>query len=152
MASTGMTEHYHLNTWTGTDKPTRTDFVRDNLLLDAAIWEHANSTYKHLTNEEKERVSAPFCIKTVQGTDAAQRSITFDFAPKLVIYFAADEPPISVENGVVTVRCGFAAAGAGASASCSLGASALTVTHGTSNGVAYDLNSSGTQYIAVGIR
>lgn len=152
MASSSTTPHYMLNSWSGTDKPTRADFVRDNLLIDTVIWQHESDINMHMTRDEKHRVQAPFDVKMIQGTDTASRTIEFNFSPKLVIYFAVGEPPVKVENGTTVVNCCVAAAGYGESASCALGTSSLIVEHGTSGSVNYNLNNSDCQYVAFAMR
>lgn len=152
MASSNTTPHYMLNNWSGTDKPTRTDFVRDNMLIDTVIWQHESDVNMHMTREEKQRISAPFQIKSLQGTDTATRSVTFDFNPKIVLYFAVGEPPVKTDNGVTTVNCGAAAYAVGASGNCALGTDTFIVTHGTDGTVNYNLNSSQCQYIAIAMR
>ena len=141
-----------LNNWVGTDKPTRSDFVRDNILIDTAIWQHTADAYAHLSNSEKTRVSDPYVTSVYQGTDAAHNTITFDFTPKLVICFAAELPPVSVDNGVTTVRFGVAVNGIGSSGGCALGTSGLIVDQGQTGDLKYDLNNSDNQYIVIAFR
>ncbi|MBQ1546193.1 MAG: hypothetical protein IIZ59_01510 [Clostridia bacterium] len=152
MASSHKTRNLLLNVWDGTDKPTRSDFVQDNQLIDAAIWLHTADRYLHLTDEEKTRVGNPYYTDVVQGTGTAQRTISFDFTPKLVIYFALDEPPVVTNNGVTTVNCCIAVNGIGGSGTCVIAAAGLVITHGTVGNLCYDLNSTAKQYAVVAFR
>ncbi len=152
MASQDKTVHYELNRWRGTDKPTRSDFVRDNEILDTVIWDHANSSSKHLTSAEKARVSQPYYVQVLQGNGEAQRSIDFDFEPKLVIYFSANQPPVSTSNDTVEINFCIAAAMYGGTAQCSLGTTRFTVNDTTVGDIRYALNSSGRQYVLIAFK
>lgn len=152
MASSDKTRHLMLNVWEGTDKPTRSDFVQDNQLIDAAIWMHTADPYLHLTDAEKARVGDPYFVDVVQGTGTAQRTISFDFTPKVVIYFAADEPPVETSSGITTVSACIAVNGIGGSGTCVIGSAGLIVNHGTAGNICYDLNNTGKQYIIIAFR
>ena len=152
MNSSNKTTNLNLNKWTETDRPVRADFVADNNLIDNILGGHAINTSIHLTADEKARVSSPFQLKIVQGTDESSRSITFGFSPYLVICFAVSSAPTEVSSGTVIMNWGIAAKNYGASGGCSLSESTFTVSQGTQNGVRYNLNNSEYQYIIVAFK
>ena len=141
-----------LNQWEGSEKPTRSDFARDNLLIDTAIWQHTADPYQHLSDSEKQRVSDPYTVTVVQGTDTAQRVISIGFTPKLVLYFSVGKPIAEVDNGVSIVRACIAVPGYGSSGGCAIGSAGLTVEHMQTSTFSYDLNSSDEQYIMIAFR
>lgn len=152
MASSDKTEHYMLNLWDGTDKPTRSDFVRDNVIIDTALWLHVIDAYAHLTEAEKQRVSQPSEFNVYQGTDEASKALALSFQPRFVLYFAADEPPIEYTSGETIINCCAAVYGAGSTGGCALGSSAFTVYQRTEGTVKYDLNNSDKQYVLIAFR
>lgn len=152
MSSTNRTDHYMLNNWSGSDKPTRADFVRDNLLIDTALWQHASDTFAHLSNAEKERVSDPYVVGQYQGTDENTRVIELDFTPKLVLYFPLNEPLGWYDNGVNWVLYGIAAAGFGSNGGCALGTNRFTVQNVSYGNTRHELNNSSYQYILIAFR
>lgn len=152
MASSSKTAHYDLNVWQGSDRPSRSDFVRDNQLIDEAIWTHEAKLTMHLTADEKARVSSPFAIRTIQGDDAATRTVTFDFSPQMVICFAADEPPVKTTGNVTYLNSCIAVQGQGASSGCALGSGNLILYQTTTGDIRYNLNNSDCQYILVAFR
>ncbi len=109
MASTNKTANLGLNSWVGTDKPTRTDFVEDNAIIDSAVSTHTGNSSIHLTAEEKSRVSSPVSIRQYVGTGSAGLTISFDFAPKLVLVQRIDYPTVTGNAacfGVITQSYG----------------------------------------------
>ena len=152
MASSNKTTHYQLNLWDGSDKPTRTDFANDNVLIDTALWMHVADIHMHLTAAEKARVGAPFEVQVLQGTNAAQRTVSFDFTPTLAICFAADEPPVKNLSGINYINCGIAAAGFGSTGGCALGASGVILNYTNDGLVRYNLNNSDNQYVIIAFR
>ncbi len=152
MAATNRTEHYGLCSWTGSDKPTRTDFVNDNIQIDTKLWEHANNALLHMTAEQKERVSEPFCIRTVQGTGSAERTIVLNFVPRFVLYMMMDEAPVKYENGKTTLNFAAAVQNAGGTLGAALSGTRLTISHGETSEVKYDLNSEDGQYVVFAVR
>ena len=152
MASSNQTRYLMLNDWAGTDKPTRMDFVRDNQVIDMYLGTHINDADMHLLAAEKARVASPFDVRVLQGTDAAQRTISFDFTPLMVMYFACDEPPVVCDNGVTYVRSCIGVKNTGASGSCLLNGQNFTVDHTTTGNLRYDLNNSSCQYICLAFR
>ena len=152
MASTNRTDHYMLNNWSGTDKPTRSDFVRDNLLIDTALWQHTSDAHAHLSLAEKSRVSDPYVVSVYQGTDESSRTIELDFTPKLVLYFPIGEPLVRFDNGALGVYYGIAAAGIGSSGACSISTNSFTVQNTVLPDMRYELNNNVFQYIMIAFR
>ncbi len=152
MASTNRTDHYNLNNWSGTDKPTRSDFVRDNFLIDTALWMHTSDAGSHLSLTEKSRVSDPYVVSVYQGTDEATRNFDFDFTPKLVLYFPIDEPLSYHDNGTQWIFYAIAAANAGSSAACGISTNRFTVHNTTIGNMNWELNNSSYQYVLVAFR
>ncbi|MBQ1388480.1 MAG: hypothetical protein IIY78_02525 [Clostridia bacterium] len=152
MAATYRTEHYGLCRWQGSDKPTRTDFVNDNIQIDSKLWEHASNAAVHLTATQKERVSDPFCIRVVQGTGTAQRTIVLDFAPTFVLYMKADNAPVRYTGTTTVVNAAAAVQNTGGTNGAALSGDTLVISHGVTGGVDYDLNNDQEQYIIFAMR
>jgi len=57
---------------------------------------HITDTTQHFSGAEKERFSQPFAVGTYFGTDAATRTLSLDFSPRLVLVFARQYPPVLV--------------------------------------------------------
>lgn len=148
MASTNKTANLGLNSWLGTDKPTRTDFVEDNAIIDSAISSHTGNSTAHLTSEEKSRVSSPVLVRQYAGTGSASLTISFAFSPKLVIVQRVDYPTVSGDAacfGVVTPTYG-------GTLGLELSASSLTVKSSSLSQGQSGFNENGGQYIAVAFR
>ena len=152
MASRNKTSYLNLNQWAETDKPTRADFVSDNSIIDTKLGGHLEDLNKHLTTAEKSRVSSPFSIKIVQGTDDNSRTINFSFTPQIVICFALDSSPMEVNSGTVTINWGIAVKNYGGSGGCELSGADFVVSQTTQSGIKYNLNNSDFQYVVVGFR
>ena len=152
MASSERTEHYMLNLWSGTDKHTRSDFVRDNQLIDTALWQHAANIYAHLTNDEKDRVQEPFVFRVVQGTDSATRNVNFDFSPRIVVCFAIDEPLVEYDQSSTIVNSAMAVSGMGSSKGCALGNNVFVMNQNTNGNVVCNLNNSANQYLIIAVK
>ena len=87
MASTNKTPNFNLNSWLGTDKPTRSDFNSDNELIDSILSEHIENSDVHISSEQKAKLEQPFVKGMIAGNGESSKTITFDFAPSFVIYF-----------------------------------------------------------------
>lgn len=70
MPTNQKTPHLGLNNWLETDKPMRTDFTSDNLLIDEALGGHMKDTTLHLTEEDRTVLSAPAHIMQYLGMGA----------------------------------------------------------------------------------
>ncbi len=76
-----------LNSWLGTDKPKRSDFVEDNTLLDSVLIGHFNDASKHLSAADRTLLAQGFVIGTYMGNGLATQDITLPFEARLVIVF-----------------------------------------------------------------
>lgn len=77
-----------LNSWLGTDKPKRSDFVDDNTLLDTLLTGHFGDMSKHLSEQDRTLLTQGFSIGTYMGDGQATRDITLPFEARFVIVFA----------------------------------------------------------------
>ncbi len=152
MASTFKTTNLGLSNWLETDKPTRSDFVSDNVIIDNSLGAHLNDTTLHLTQEEKNQLSEPYIFDILQGTGEESRTIELLFTPRLVMYYAVDKPLIENSDTGSTVNGGVSAYTYGSSGGISIADKKIILTHGTVDGVEYNLNNSECQYILVGFR
>ena len=145
MPSSNKTSNLRLNQWIETDKPTRSDFVSDNNIIDTQLGGHLLNAALHLTALEKERVSSPYYFRGIQGSGTSSRTVSFDFEPSLVICFAQD---MAAAAGYF----GFAVSGVGGTAGCSLFENTLTLLQGNVNSQVCNLNQSGVQYVIAAFR
>jgi hypothetical protein len=81
-----------LNSWLGTDKPKRSDFVEDNILLDTLMTAHFNDTSKHLSTADRTQLEQAFVIGTYTGNGLASQDITLPFEAKIVFVFFQRKP------------------------------------------------------------
>ena len=100
MPSSFKTEKLQLNFWANIDRPVRSDFNRDNAIIDSAVGEHVENDLVHLTENDRSKLRDTYAIRVLQGTDEDVREITLSFAPSVVIYYAADKPPAHYTDGV----------------------------------------------------
>lgn len=149
MPSTFKTNNLGLNSWIETDKPTRSDFVGDNMIIDNKLGSHIQNKAIHLTNEEKLRVTSPYTVKLLQGTDESTRKIDLDYEPSIIIMFAVDTPPMIDVNGVSSVCRGAAVNRYNSSGGLYINGSSVTVCQGERDGVSYNLNNSEYQYVLI---
>ena len=77
-----------LNSWAGTDKPMRKDFVDDNTLINTLLTSHFNNTDVHLTAADRTQLKEGFVIGTYCGNGASKQDIALPFDARLVIVFA----------------------------------------------------------------
>lgn len=161
MASTNKTPNLNLNSWLGTDQPTRADFVYDNSTIDTTVGGHILDTDIHLTSAQKQKISQPFVVDSISGNGNATRDITLPFEPSLVIYYQKGQPFTGYNStsdyticraGVVGLVLGFSYASLGLS----LSGSTLTVTQSSSTpspgGNFANLNENGSQYGYIAFR
>lgn len=92
LSSTNKTPSLELNSWIGSDIPSREDFNRDNSIIDRVISEHAEDTEAHTTAQEKAVWGSPYYLGTYMGNGSATRSVTLgcDFEPSWGIVFAVN--------------------------------------------------------------
>lgn len=153
MPSSFKTSNFSLNSWAETDKPTRADFVSDNVIIDSTLANHINDSSVHLTAEEKARVGAPFVTKVFQGDDTQDRLITSDFVPRLAFCMLQENVQEALTNGAIsTVYCGAAADPSGSTGGIYISSNGVLVTNETLSGVEFKLNEYPRQYILILVR
>nr|WP_319489377.1 hypothetical protein [uncultured Caproiciproducens sp.] len=81
-----------LNSWIGTDKPMRSDFVADNTLLNSLLGSHFSNTGIHLSQDDRTLLTNGFAVGNYCGNGAATQIITLPFAPRFVILFLERMP------------------------------------------------------------
>ena len=150
MPTENKTANLGLNSWLGTDKPQRADFVEDNIIIDTAITNHLNDFDLHLLKN-------PFKIGVFAGNGSSSQDITFDFYPRIVFVFLRNAPFTEYDssNGYTKVNAAVVAAnGGGGTIGASLFLDTLTVSQSTSasNGRFKNLNASGSQYFYIAFK
>lgn len=153
MPTNSKTPKLGLNSWVGTDKPLRQDFVDDNTLIDSLLGGHLEDTDVHLTEGERARLEAPFTFTLLGGTGEASCEHALAFAPSLVLVYQNDEPLAAWEDGHAV--CNAAIAGQEfSSGGALLNANSLTLyqSQAAGEGVFYNLNLEGGQYTCVAFR
>ncbi|MBW7572710.1 hypothetical protein [Caproiciproducens faecalis] len=146
-----------LNSWVGTDKPMRSDFVEDNTLLDTLLTGHFGNAQMHLSPDDRTLLTQPFTVGSYCGDGAATQVITLPFAPRLVLVFLEQMPANDYFPGGGYNENSFAAVTkTGGSAGVLLSADKLTV-YQTQNppaggGILNNLNGDTMNYIYVAFR
>lgn len=87
MPTSNKTPELNLNNWLGTDKPMRSDFTEDNLILDSVIGGHLQDAVAHLSTADREKFDAPYLIDSYAGNGEAETSFILPFVPKFVFVF-----------------------------------------------------------------
>lgn len=99
MSSTNKTEKLQLNRWIATDKPERTDFNRDNEIIDSVMSNHTENEDIHITPDEREKWTEYFYSGIYYGDGSSERVINtgcpFDIGFGFIF---ADNKPFSVVN------------------------------------------------------
>ena len=154
MASSNFTSNLGLCDWAASDRPKRADFVSDNHIIDTALGGHIADTTAHLTAAEKTKALEPYTTMIYAGSGTDNRAVTTDFAPKLVMVFKKNAPPVGIENGAAVVNSGCAAYGHGGSGGVSVSSAGFVVRQQSTaaDGMRYSLNENGCQYFAVVFR
>lgn len=155
MSSTNKTDYLKLNSWLGTDRPQRIDFVDDNTIIDNAIKNHVQNTTIHCTSTDKSKIENPYVMISYTGTGEETNVITFAFNPKLAIVFAKDSPPVEINSsGNTIVNQAIVAKSQGGTGGATINGYNVTVTQSTSaiNGVFLNLNKYNGQYCVIGFK
>lgn len=153
MASTNKTSNLRLNNWIESDCPKRIDFVSDNLIIDNVLGTHIGDEDIHLTPSEKSRVSAPYLITLNQGNGNSSGVYDPGFDPKIAFIFKVSTP-FQTESSGNTVMNSAIVTHKGTTGGASLLNGVLTVRQSTSpeNGVLYNLNENGANYVIIYFR
>lgn len=101
MSSTNKTENFQLNSWVGSDIPSREDFVRDNNIIDEALNTHFSDTDIHIEASERDKWNSMYCIDKYFGDGAESQvvELQLDFEPTWGIVFSTSKPPSLVDIG-----------------------------------------------------
>lgn len=81
-----------LNSWLGTDKPMRSDFVEDNALLDTLLTAHFSDAQKHLSEADRTLLEQGIYVGEYTGDGAPSRDIALPFPPRAVLLFLRRVP------------------------------------------------------------
>ncbi len=150
MPTNQKTPHLGLNNWLETDKPMRTDFTSDNLLIDEALGGHMKDTTLHLTEEDRTVLSAPAHIMQYFGDGSASTQKTLPFAAGAVLVFATGKPPVEWDaQGEKLIYHAALATKENSGGGISLNGQTLTVQQtqeGEKETAFYNLNASNTVY------
>jgi len=155
MSSSQKTEYLGLNSWLGTDRPQRIDFVDDNARIDSALKSHITNSTAHCTSTEKSRYDNPFTFTSYVGTGSATRTLTLSFSPKLVIIFTKDAPVIETDNsGASLTNFAVVAKSNGNTGGAAMVDNVITVNQSTTavNGVKHNLNKLNGQYCIIAFK
>ena len=152
MASTNRTQYLGLSNWLESDRPKRSDFVNDNVIIDTALGLHLADSGLHLTPSEKQKATEPFRVSVVMGTGSTT-SLRLDFAPSMVIVFKRDSLPTVTGNSYTTVNAGIATL-SGGSGGIQLDDTLITLTQSSSasNGKFYNFSEAYAEYIVISFR
>ncbi len=155
MSSSQKTEYLGLNSWLGSDRPQRIDFVDDNRILDNAIKEHITNTTAHCTSTQKAKYENPYSFQSYAGTGAESKVVTLAFSPKFVMVFTKDAPLMQTDaNGVLLANFAIAAKSNGGTGGVTINNSNITVYQSLTenNGVKYNLNKLNGQYCIIAFK
>jgi hypothetical protein len=146
-----------LNSWVGTDKPKRSDFVDDNTLLDSLLTAHFNDNAKHLTENDRTLLTQAFASGIYVGNGQAQQDVTLPFEAHLVIVFALNKPAVLYRSSGGYYENNFAVIGSGgAMGGLSLTKAKLSVSEDqaapAAGGTKTNLNNSGSAYVYIAFR
>lgn len=146
-----------LNSWIGTDKPMRRDFVDDNTLLDTLLTSHFNNTDVHLTVADRTQLKEGVVIGVYSGNGASKQDVSLPFDARLIIVFQSlSVCNLYVPSGGYNKNCLAFATKQGNTMGINLGACKLTVyqTQSTpSNGGTFNnFNCDGGQYYYIAFR
>ena len=158
MPTNNKTPNLNLNSWIGTDKPKRQDFVDDNNILDSVIANHLADTVSHMSASEKSLLNAPFIVDVIAGDGNSTCSHTLPFSPKMVIVFLRNKVPVEYypQGNYYIYNFAIAAQSAtGASKGATLNGNTLTLeqTQNTpEDGIFINLNKYYGQYVCVAFK
>lgn len=151
MPTSNKTPNLGLNNWVGTDKPKRSDFVEDNLLLDAALGGHISDMDAHFSTADREKWNDPVAQNVYSGTGQAEFVLNFGFSPKVVLVFCYNKGPVEISaDGTYTIVNFGLATQRAHTAGISMSGNSVTVSQSQSapgsGGTYLNLNSGTAQY------
>ena len=155
MPTQNKTTNLNLNSWLGTDKPKREDFVSDNAILDSVIHAHTTDESIHLTQADRQILAgSQITAELLQGDGKAVKSHTLSFAPSMVIVFLATKPftDFDFTNNCVVCNGGVGNQTNGSTSGVELGGTTLILSQSQSiptSGPYLNLNKNGEQYVCV---
>lgn len=152
MPSSFKTTNLGLNSWIESDKPTRGDFVGDNVIIDNILGAHVKDNSLHLNEEQIAQIEEPYFFDILQGSNEASRSIKLSYTPRFVIYFAVNKPWIEHTTNGEVVNGGISIYTYGSSGGIAIGEEKLIISHGEIDGVNYNLNNMEYQYLLIAFR
>lgn len=160
MGSSYKTDYLNLNKWIASDKPKRTDFVQDNIIIDSAINKHIEEFNGHISVDERikwnEASKKSYVMGTYAGNGYTSREISLDFVPSFVIAFKSDSLLFSYQN-LSNAQWSYVALGTknGSSLGISLNNTGFIVNQRTGNSsdaIYYKMNESGSTYCYIAFR
>lgn len=162
MPSSNKTSNLNLNSWIGSDKPKRDDFVSDNQKIDSAygsvqntLQTHCSNTELHVSANERERwnTQKSFSSFTFVGDGTPSRSIPLGVYPSMGFIFAVGkgvcQPIFATSN--LYVYAGFFSQ-AGNNKGISLDTNGIVVNYdllADPDGYAHRFNEAGVTYVVV---
>lgn len=157
MPTNNKTANLGLNSWLGTDKPLREDFVSDNEKIDKAISDHLNDADVHMTAEKLALLSSSFVVGTYTGDGNTTKVISLDFQPKIAIVLYRGMPMLEYNADGGYMLCNatiLTSGGGGGTLGGSIVAKTIRVTQTStpSNGRVVNLNKLNGVYIYIAIK
>lgn len=156
MPTENKTANLQLNSWLGTDKPQRADFVSDNAIIDTVLGEHLADLTMHLSEADRTLLTAPFKVGVISGNGNTSKDHTLAFYPKLVFVFLRNSPLIEYDVTNSYTRCNSAlvtsASGGTCGAELFLDTLTLSQSSAATNGRFFNLNKSGAQYVYIAFK
>lgn len=92
MPSSEKTTKLNLNSWIGTDKPMRSDFVYDNEIIDATLGSHIEYSSIHLSTSDRSKLESPFVTGRYTGDGAESKIILLSFTPSIFVVYYREKP------------------------------------------------------------
>lgn len=92
MPTTNKTPNLGLNNWVGTDKPKRSDFVEDNVLLDTILGNHLTDKAAHLSVDDRTALEKPVATGLLTGNGQESCEFELPFAPRAIFVFHRVRP------------------------------------------------------------
>lgn len=145
-----------LNSWLGTDKPKRSDFVEDNTLLDRLLTAHFNDAGKHLSADDRTLLTQAFLTGNYLGDGQAQQVITLPFEPRMVLVFLMNRPALYYRSSGYYENNFAVAVKGGTMSGARLNGVSLTVSEDqtipSAGGIRTNLNGQDSAYVYIAFR